>query len=223
MSQIAQLTDRIQERLVLEHLLGRVDTTSVKVRVRDRVAYLDGAVPNLGHKLLSTDITRDVSGVNEVVNMLRVVPVAVADDATLQELVHQGLAKNPQVDEDRVSVLVVSGIVHLSGSVSTVREACVTEDEVWLTPGIRGVANHVGIVSQTPVDSVTVVDDILQSLSQCLDIDTSRVDVAFADGVVHIAGQVQDERQRLRAEDLVWWTPSVDQVVNTLRVPEPGA
>lgn len=220
-----QLTDREAEQLLINRLQehGLLEVSEPEVWVRQGTAYIEGTVPNLRQKKLAGDIARQVNGIREVVNRLRITPLPVLDDDSLRKHIRRALVRNPKIDESRVTVAVMNGVVYLGGFASTAAEKRLAEQEAWSTPGVREIVNRVEVLSATPKSEIEIVSEILRSFSDCLGLDLSKITVQFKDGTVHLRGTVPSNYLREAAEELATWTPAVTSVVNELKVLElPG-
>lgn len=197
---------------------GLIGISEIEVRVRKEVVYVEGCVPNLTQKRLVETIIIQVEGIRDVVNMLRIAPMAVVDDESLLKLIQGALEGNAQINEATLSVEVSNGCACLRGIVGTAAEKCMAELEAWATRGVRAITNDIRVLSERPMGDAEVVNDVLQGFCDCLGIDLSTVDVAFSDGVVRLTGTVQNSHVKAAAADLAHWTPSVIAVVNDLEV-----
>jgi hyperosmotically inducible protein len=208
-------------RRLQEHEL--LDCTELEVRVRGDVAFIEGAVPNLRQKRLAEEVAIQVEGIRDVVNMLRVTPLTVIDDDSLRARIGQALARNHRIDAAQISVDVVDGVVYLYGQVDTATQKRLAEQEVWSVAGVRDIVNRIDVLSATPKSEMQITGEILQSFSECLGLDLSRLSVETKDGIVHLSGIVPTDYLKDAAEELATWTPSVKGVVNELKVLElPG-
>jgi len=203
---------------------GLLEITELDVRVRGEVAFIEGAVPNLKQKWLAGEVAARVKGIRDVVNMLRITPLLVIDDESLKKHIRRVLTRNSKIDMSNISVEVANSVVHLNGSVGTVAEKRLTEQEVWAIAGVRDIINKIEVLSAIPKSEMQVIGDILQSLSECLGIDLSKISVEIKEGVAYLRGVVPTDYLKNAAEELATWTPWVNGVVNNLEVLElPGA
>ena len=208
----------IQERLGERGLL---DCVELAVRVRERVAFLEGSVPNVMHKRAIEEVARTACGVSEVVNMLRVAPMAAVDDATLRMRLRTALAKSTIIDETRLPVDVTIGCVHLRGLARTVAERCAVENEVWAVAGVRGVTNEIQVLTEEDQRRRDVPEEIARAVAQGLGLNPAKIGVDFDRGTVRLHGEVAHEHHRVAVEEMAYWVPSVTDVVNGLRVVPP--
>lgn len=203
-------------RSIQEHGLLEVD--ELDVRVRRGVVYVDGFVPNLKQKRLAGEVSSQVAGTREVVNLLRVAPLPVVSDDTLRQHVRRALAHDPRIDTSKTTVDVVSGVVYLGGFAGTATERRVAEHEAWAAPGVRDIINKIEVLATAPKTDLEVVAEIKRSFSDCLGLDTSRIRIEVRDGTAYLRGTVPTDYLKGAAEELATWTPSVRAVVNQLMV-----
>ncbi|MFQ6122785.1 MAG: BON domain-containing protein [Dehalococcoidales bacterium] len=213
------------EQLLVNQLRehGLLEIAELGVRVRQGIAYIEGAVPNLRQKKLVGEIASHVEGIRDVVNMLRITPLPVVDDESLKKHIRRLLTRNPKIDEDNISVEVMDGVVYLGGFVGTAVEKRLAELEVWAASGVRDISNRIEVLSAEPKSEIQIAGEILQSFSICLGLDLSKITVDFREGVAHLRGTVPTDYLKQAAEELATWTPSVTSVINELKVLElPG-
>jgi len=212
-----ELLNRLEEH-------GLLEIAELDVRVRGEVAFIEGAVPNLKQKRLAGEVASQIEGIRDVVNMLRIIPLPVIDDESLKKHLRRVLVRNPNIDDAKISAEVINGVVSLSGSVSTVTEKRLAEQEVWATAGVRDIVNKTEVFPVTPKSEMQVIGEILQSFSECLGLDLSKVSVEIKEGIAHLRGVVPTDYLKDAAEELATWTPWVTGVVNDLKVHElPGS
>lgn len=206
------------EQAVFDHLRqhGLFDAGRVDVRVRHGTAYLTGTVP--GHKERGTagEVSGQTERIRQVVNKLRVVPLPVVSDDGLAERIRRALATSPRLSGTEVSIKVIDGVVHLGGSVKNMAEKCLVENEVWAVAGTRNVVNGLEVPSATSRSGAEVAGEIMEALSLCLGLDSSKVSVDFQGGKVRLGGTVPNSHLKSAAEEMVRWMPQVSDVVNEL-------
>ncbi len=227
MSQTHQARDSEPEH-ELRKRLGRrslLECVELSVSVRHGVAYLEGSVPNVAQKKTIGEVAATVHGIREVVNMLRVAPMAIVNDDTLEARLGRALAANTTVDEARFSLDVANGHVHISGLARSSAERCAAEDEVWAVAGVRGVTTEIEVLFSGHDDSRDVPHGVAQGMAQYLGLNPETIGVDFSDGTVRLRGVVASDYHRVAVEELAYWLPPVTDVVNELRVasPQPAA
>ena len=210
------------ERLILNRLgeHGLLEIAELEVRVRQGIAYIEGFVPNLRQKRLAGEITSQAEGIRDVVNMLRITPLAVVDDDNLRQHIQRALSRNPKLAKSKVSVEVMNGVVYLGGFVNTATEKRLAECEAWAAPGVKDIINRIEVLSAAPKSELQIVSEIRQSFSYCLGLDLTKIAVEFKEGIVHLRGTVPSDYLKEAAEELATWTPQVSGVINELNVLE---
>ena len=223
MSQPHQVRDSEPERELRERLGRRklLECVDLSVRVRDDVVYLEGSVSNVAQKRMIGEEVASVHEVREVVNMLRVAPMAVVNDATLDARLGRALAANTMVDEARFSLDVANGHVHVRGLARSSAERCAAEDEIWAIGGVRAVTTEIEILFSGRDDSRDVPHGIARGMASNLGLNAETISVDFSDGTVRLRGVVASDHERVAVEELAYWLPPVTDVVNELRVASP--
>ena len=223
MSQIHHVRDSEPERELRERLGRRklLECVELSVRVRGDVAYLEGSVSNVAQKRLIGEVAATVHGIREVVNMLRVAPMAVVNDDTLDARLGRALAASTTVDEARFSLDVANGHVHISGLARSSGERCAAEDEIWAVAGVKGVTTEIEVLFNGHEDPRDVTDGIARGMAQYLGLNPETIGVDFSDGTVRLSGVVASDYHRVAVEELAYWLPPVTDVVNELRVTPP--
>ena len=223
MIQINQVRNLEAARDIKERLAerGLLDCVELAVRVRERVAVLEGSVPNVMHKRTIEEVALTACGVSEVVNRLRVAPMVAVDDVTLRMRLRTALAKSTIIDETQFSVEVTIGCVHLRGLARTAAERCAVENEVWAAAGVRGVTNEIQVLIEEGPRRCDVPEEIARAVAQDLGLNPAAIGVDFDRGTVRLHGEVAHEHHRVAVEEMAHWMPSVTDVVNELRVVPP--
>ena len=204
--------EALLERLAGGGLVAERDLT---VDVRGNVAHVGGSVSSVERKRRAHRIASEMEGVLQVVNTLRVAPVAVVGDDSIREHLLAALAENPGVDEMTIYVEIASCVVHLRGVAATEAGRCCAEDEAWATPGVRRVINAIQVGSVVPPREAALASEIAQAIRDRLGSKAARIRVEVRAGIVRLTGSVPSEHVRAAAERLAW-TPLVTDVANDL-------
>ncbi len=118
---------------------------AIEVRVEDGVVTLDGDVTGLGHKRLAGVLAWWVPGVRDVVNGMGVNPREQDNDGEMADGVRLALEKDPLVSTESVSISSRSGVVTLSGAVSSEAAREAAERDAWCVWGVDWVENQLVI------------------------------------------------------------------------------
>lgn len=141
-----------------------------------------------------------------------------AGDAGLSKRVRRALTRNPNIDGTRVAIEVTNRQVRLGGSVSSVAEKLLAEDEARAATGVGEVTNAISVAVPRPRSDVRIMGEILRVWSVCLGLDLSRVSAEVRNGIAFIRGTVASARLKSAAEELVLSIPFVGGVINDLAV-----
>jgi osmotically-inducible protein OsmY len=217
----------------------------IKSSAKDGTVTLEGAVRTQVQKDLAESIAKSVSGVKQVVNRIEVasgpLPETKADqwsmqvnDATVTASVLTRLNGVKDVDPSGVHVTTHGGVVTLSGEVSTEEQKTRIENIARHTRGVRKIVNkvHVRAPAKTAdpkqgsgrqeigetLDDEWMEKRIEIDLALNRNVNLEDIDVEVNSGVATLSGTVQDETERVLAEESANDINGVRQVRNNLRV-----
>ncbi len=212
-----------REKAILERLdeHGLLELAELTVHYRAGTAFVEGTVSNLRQMWLIGEVVRQIPGVAEVVNKLRVVPLLVLDDKDLKEQVKATVSRNDKINKPDISIEVNNGVVYLIGIVNTAVEKHLVEHEIGAIPGVRGIVNEIQAVSGSTRSKAHIISEILDGFSKFLGLDLTNIDVDYREGTVYLRGTVPDQYLKQAAAELAGWTLSVTRVVNELGLPGP--
>lgn len=188
------------ERAIEDALLydPRCLSFKIEVEVEAGVATLRGRVTSLKAMRAADDTARNVLGVLDVKNRLRIRPRPTLD-SKIARRIRDALRRDPYVSDDVIKVRVEDGVVRLTGNVDTFFERAQADD----------LASRVG--------GVIMVDNDLVAAP-----DTWRIPATpFFDFGWHVSDYTwyfhphliprKSDKQLLRAiKDELWWSPFVD-------------
>ncbi|QDU38544.1 periplasmic protein [Maioricimonas rarisocia] len=175
----------------------RVDTSSVKVSVRNGTATLRGTVPTLQNKRAATRDARNTRGVWVVRNRLRVAPNARANDEDVGAQVNEALARDPFVNADFVRAAVIGGVAHLQGRVENEFDRRQAEKVTGSVRGVVEVLNELVVdTSWQDVDDSSMAQRLHDELWWSPHIYSKTIDLKVIDGAVVLDGKVESEFER---------------------------
>jgi len=122
-----------------------IDSSGIDVSVSDGVVTLSGAVDSYWQKTRAGYLVANVSGVTDVINLLRVEPIEKVTDEDLRKNILTTLARNTFIDADRIDVQVDGGVVTLAGTVDDYLAYRTAEDIARYTNGVIDVHNSLVI------------------------------------------------------------------------------
>jgi osmotically-inducible protein OsmY len=148
------------------------------------------------------------------------------DDGLIKRDVEDELEWEPSVNAAEIGVAVSSGLVTLTGRVTSLPEKWAAEraaarvggvaDATRNLFGVRGVSN---LVTERPADwGSDVKAGIEAALRRSAEIDASRITVAANGNKVTLLGSVSSCSERQEAERATWAAPGVLQVENFIIV-----
>jgi osmotically-inducible protein OsmY len=128
----------------------RVLATSLQVRVREGVVLLFGTVSTLRAKHAAEQDARNVVGVSDVHNLLRVRPTESVPDAAIRQATEEALARDPYVGWVDFTVRVQQGSVQLGGLVDSIFEQQQAENIAAGVNGAVEVDNQIEAAGKAP-------------------------------------------------------------------------
>lgn len=139
-------------------------------------------------------------------------------DHLIQEDVKDELAWAPQVNEARIGVSVIDGVVTLSGEVDTYGELVAAKQATLRVNGVSVVANdltikNTGVIARTDTDIAGAVKHLLDWSA---DLPQHAVKVEVRNHVVILTGSVQWNYQRASAERQVRGLAGVERIDNRI-------
>jgi osmotically-inducible protein OsmY len=146
------------------------------------------------------------------------------NDKELRQDVIDELDFDPSVDSAHIGVTAASGVVTLSGHVSSYVEKLAAERAAWRVKGVKAIAQDIQV--RLPSDWKTSDDEIVKRALNVLSWSTSMpkdaVQVKVQDGIITLTGNAHWNYQRQAIEASVRRLSGVRGVVNEIRL-EPTA
>lgn len=140
------------------------------------------------------------------------------DDNELREDVEAELEWEPSIDERRIGVAVVDGVVTLTGEVSSLTERWNAERAVERVAGVRGIANELEVKSTVGRSDTDIAEDAADALASNVVVPADRVKVKVRDAWVTLTGEVDWEYERRAAERVVRNIPGVRGISNLITI-----
>lgn len=223
-SDVGELSDEQIERaleaeIVLDPVLDESDITASVVNNR---AMLLGTVDSLFAKHTAETQARGVTGVRRVDNYLRVSPSDPVTDRQIRERVDEALLMNDITESYEITTRVDDGVVTLTGEVDSYLEKSEAFNVAASMEGVTDVRNKLDIdtvspwvyhdpyvypdlapgtydrtdeLASTETDS-EIREDVESELYWSPFVDSQDIDVTVDDGVVTLAGTVEDYSER---------------------------
>lgn len=197
---------------------NRIDETNIHVDVADSRVILTGTVPSYSDRWQAEDDAYSIPGVSYVDNRLRVSPgtFPIPSDEDIRNRVENVLNWNPTIDASRIDVVVVNGIVTLTGAVDSYWQK---RRASYLASNVNGVIDVSNLLRVEPMIRTTDDDirrDIEESFARNAYVDPSTIEVRVRDGIVTLSGTVDDYLAYRTSEDIANYTSGVVEVNNDL-------
>ncbi|HJZ78324.1 MAG TPA: BON domain-containing protein [Vicinamibacterales bacterium] len=133
--------------------------------------------------------------------------------------VRAALAFDPIVEGVEIGVAVEDGVVTLSGSVESLREAIAAERAVKRVGGVRSIANGLHVKARNLRTDTDIAREALHRLRNNVAIPLS-VQAVVRDGYITLDGTVSWIHQRAAAENAVRYLAGVKGVTNDILIGE---
>ena len=141
-------------------------------------------------------------------------------DLNLQQLVLDELDWEPSVNAAEIGVTVKSGVVTLTGTVTSFAEKRAAEEAVLRVRGVKAVAEEIDV--RLPGSSKRSDSDIAQAAVNAMKwnvyLPDEAIKVKVEDGIVTLSGEVEWYYQREKAVDAVRPLIGVRGIVNLVKV-----
>ena len=139
-------------------------------------------------------------------------------DSALRRDVERELEWEPSIDERRIGVSVIDGVVTLTGEVSTYAEKLKAERAVERVAGVRGVVNELKVQLAGEYSDTDIAKAAVAALRSDVTVPADRVKVKVDKGWVKLTGDVYGDFQRRAAERAVRNLPGVRGVSNLIAI-----
>jgi osmotically-inducible protein OsmY len=123
------------------------DSTEIAVAVEDGIATLRGTVESFGQRRAAARDARNVDGVYEVDDQLKVRLLDMREDDEIRGAALQTLMWDSEVPAAAVDVKVSEGWVTLKGNVNYQYESDAAFDDVASMTGVLGITNEIKVTT----------------------------------------------------------------------------
>jgi osmotically-inducible protein OsmY len=132
--------------------------------------------------------------------------------------VERELEWEPSVDERRIGVSVIDGIVTLTGEVGTYSEKWKAERTVEREAGVKGIANELEVRTATERSDTDIAKAAVDAMKWNVMVPSDKVTVKVSKGWVTLTGEVNWDYQRRAAERAVRDLPGVRGISNLITI-----
>lgn len=175
----------------------RIRSHDIDVDAAEGVVTLRGTVGSLSASWSAEHTARDVVGVDEVRNRLRILGAESTADNQIEEWVLSAVRRDPFLERFDLTVDVVDGMAHLYGSVDSNFERTHAANVAGHVRGVGKVGNHLDVMSAVPDAYDPYVDRTFPHVEEAQPYETH---TSFTADV-----EIQED-----IEDELWWSPFVD-------------
>jgi len=239
-----------------------VSFRTVEVKTVNGVVHLSGTAKSKAEADKAASMARDVEGVKSVTNEIRVAaasaPAPAAekpakdrpttakgsdhpiDDSVITTKVKARLVKDRQVHARDIEVKTVNGVVELSGTVRSKREASKAASLARNVKGVKSVKNDLQVAaasapapasekpakdrpatakgSDQPVSDSVITTKVKALYVKDKDVSFRTVEVKTVNGVVHLGGTAKSKEEADKAASLARDVEGVKSVKNDIKV-----
>ena len=211
-------TNEDLQRDVLDELAWdpAVDAADIGVIVNDGVVTLTGHLSSYAEKHAAERAVQRVQGVKAVAVEIdvRLSASSKRTDTDIARAAESALLWHTAVAADRITVMVESGWVTLSGELDWDYQRRSVEKAIRLLTGVTGVTNSIRLKPQAvPGD---VQNRIRAALTRQALREADRIKIEIDGGVVTLRGTVHSNAERSAAHGSAWSAPGVTRVVDHL-------
>jgi osmotically-inducible protein OsmY len=139
-------------------------------------------------------------------------------DAELRRDVEMELEWEPSIDERRIGVSVVDGIVTLTGELSSYAEKWKAERTVERVEGVKGIANELEVRVSMERSDADIAKAAVDALNWNVTVPSDRVKVRVEKGWLTLTGEVNWDFQRRAAERAVRSLPGVKGITDAIKI-----
>jgi osmotically-inducible protein OsmY len=139
-------------------------------------------------------------------------------DNELRQEIERELEWEPSVDERRIGVAVLDGIVTLTGEVGSFAERWNAERAVERVAGVKGIANDIRVKSANERSDTDIAKAAVDALKWNVMVPSDKVTVKVRKGWVTVTGEVNWDYQRRAAERAMRNLPGVTGITNLISI-----
>lgn len=197
----------------------RVFSFPLEIEVDNGQATLSGRVDNIKAKKAAEEDAKNIVGIWEVKNEIKVSTSEMPPDSLIKNKLTQALYWDPYLERGEVNVTVLNGKVYLNGTVDNYYEKYHAEDIAGKVNGVLEVENNLGILDTYPLGyyadwgpeepAVPVInskrdeeikEDIISQYKWSPFVDEDEVKVKVEDGKAILTGTVNTWETKRQAE-----------------------
>jgi osmotically-inducible protein OsmY len=140
-----EITQNITDSLMWN---SKIISTGIRVETHNRIVTLTGTVTTFREKREAENAAQNTHGVLDVVNQIEVKLNKTIIDLDIEEDIRKAFRRNILIDEDKIKVECIEGVVRLWGEVSKYLSKKEAVDLAAHTGGVVNVIDDISIVSE---------------------------------------------------------------------------
>ncbi len=121
---------------------SEIDSNIVYVSVDNGIVLLEGIVNSFWKREKILKMASQISGVLSISNMISIIPEEKISDEEITKNIITSMQNSVRIDADKVDVQIKSGIVTLSGTISSMNEYDAILDIVKSSKGVINIKNN---------------------------------------------------------------------------------
>ena len=197
----------------------QVTASEIHAEVTNGRVTLTGVADTYATKWAAERAAYRESGVRSVHNLISVDPerLNVATDSDLTVAVRTALDWDASVPGERIHVLVVDGVVALSGNVDWHYQRQAAEQAASGIRGVRSVTSEIKVAPPL-VSHTEISTDIEEALVRSAHVDAKHVVVKVEGSKVILSGKVRSPAERNEAVHAAWRARGVAEVIDDVTI-----
>lgn len=207
----------------------------------DGLLRLEGEVPSIAAKRVALRLAQRVSGMQRVIDALRLVPAQVRSDGEMRDAFARVLLQQPELrnctlrqhNKGRIELVqeahddwpsgeitfaAAEGVIELQGRVISLSHKRMVEAIAWWVTGVRDVVNRLEVVPAEEDNDDELADAVRLVFEMDPWVHADQISIKTADGVVTLAGVLARDEERRMAEMDAWSVCGVAEVRNQIDV-----
>ncbi|MUG91414.1 BON domain-containing protein [Scytonema sp. UIC 10036] len=220
------MTDEEMRTIIIDNfaLDDRVNTAEVSVVVDNSRVTLTGTVSSYRAKRIVEEDVREVVGILKINNQLWVqypLMTPVLTDEEIASNVANALTRNPEIDDNKIDVSVIGGLLTLHGTVDAFWKKFQAEDIAYSITGVIDVINELAVVPTKNAQDEELAKCIENALERNMDVEAEDVNVIVENSRVSLIGFVPNWAAWRAAHNTASYTTGVIMVVDKLAIRYP--
>ncbi|MBI4733366.1 MAG: BON domain-containing protein [Rubrobacteridae bacterium] len=186
-------------------------------RVIDGIAYIKGKSESIANIKDAAEIVASTPGVRDVVSEVKIKTDVLILDSDLISGVKQALRADSNIHEEFIDVEVKGGVVHLSGTVSNLKQKTLATNIAQNLPGVTRVINNIDLYATPSSLDKALELEAIKAL-EADRINMRNMNLSVLDGVAFLDGTVDSINQRDQARATLEALPGIRLVQNDLAI-----